>query len=320
MASYTAQDVIDNLGEQVGHDEKVITECTFDLYSCISSSVHYIGLSICHNFNMSPDSLRWKLEAISFSGKVNAPHSALKNITLDSVLSLKAQLQRDVAREKKAQARTSTVSANVNKMRMPAVVNRNINLLGPAVSSGRTVVAQVKQEEVQVAGPSRVVFSGPSRVTFSGLKQDDEGKTQRACERLIQFINRDFHTHCLSRVSAVDRYMFEKQMERSESQFYNKVLDKRLRFGLLADLDQMIDDAADLVRSHFKLDDIGDPGTTTDVCFRLLTLAFLTSLLQNRKMWLLSAEYFQMLRLRQKNSPRVLCFLNLHVCYREERE
>jgi DNA polymerase alpha subunit B len=126
---------------------------------------------------MSPDSLRWKLEAFCFSNKT-VPHSALKNVTLDSVLSLKAQLQREVSREKKAQPRTSTVSANVNRMRkpagMPTVMNRNINLPGPAVSSGRTVVAQVKQEEVQVAGPSRVVFSGP--------KQDDEGKTRRACK------------------------------------------------------------------------------------------------------------------------------------------
>ncbi|KAF7768093.1 hypothetical protein Agabi119p4_7336 [Agaricus bisporus var. burnettii] len=199
MVSCTAQDVASSLGELVGRDEKIIAEC----------------LSICHNFNMSPDDLRWKLEAVSFSTNKNTPHSVLKNITLDSVLALKVQLQREVGREKKAQTRTSTVSANVNKMRTPAVLNRSIKLPGPAVSSGRTVVAQVKQEEVQVAGPSRVVFYGP--------KQDEKAKNQRAY-----------------------RYMFEKQMERSEN------------------LDQMIDDAADIVRSHFKLDDIGDPGTTTD--------------------------------------------------------
>ncbi len=33
-----------------------------------------------------------------------------------------------------------------------------------------------------------------------------------------------------------------------------------------ADLDQMIDDAAELVKNHYKLDDIADPGATTEVC------------------------------------------------------
>lgn len=38
----------------------------------------------------------------------------------------------------------------------------------------------------------------------------------------------------------------------------------------------MIDDAAELVRKHYKLDDIGDPGTTTDVGF---PLCFMDSIL-----------------------------------------
>lgn len=33
----------------------------------------------------------------------------------------------------------------------------------------------------------------------------------------------------------------------------------------MVDLDQIINDAAELVKKHWKLDDIGDPGITTDV-------------------------------------------------------
>ncbi|KAF9454852.1 alpha DNA polymerase [Macrolepiota fuliginosa MF-IS2] len=201
MATYTADQVKDELKDVIGDDEKLLKEC----------------LAMCTNFKLTPNDLRWKLEALNF--RPSTTRSEISPITLDSILALKAQMQRDITRQKKAQPRT-TVSANVSRMRMPAAFNRNVPLPGMAKPGagpvpGRSVVAQAKQEEVQVAGPSHVVFSG--------LKMDEEAKKQR-----------------------VYRYMFEKQMERSEN------------------LDQIIDDAAELVKKYYKLDDIGDPGTTTD--------------------------------------------------------
>lgn len=125
---------------------------------------------MCQNFNLSPENLQYKLEALNF--KSSTTRSEISPVTLDSLLALKAQMQRDLTREKKVQPRT-TVTANVNRFRMPTALNRNVNLPG-VPSSGRSAVAQIKQEGVQVAGPSRVVFSGP--------KQDEEGREQRACE------------------------------------------------------------------------------------------------------------------------------------------
>lgn len=117
------------------------------------------GLAICHNFNTSPEDLRWKLEAINFSA--SATHSEIKLVTLDSILTLKTQMQRDLT-QKKAQPKSSTVAANVSRLRnkipMPAM-----SATASASAAGKSVVARVKQEDIQVAGPSRVVFSGPKQ-------------------------------------------------------------------------------------------------------------------------------------------------------------
>ncbi|KAF5360776.1 hypothetical protein D9756_004854 [Leucocoprinus leucothites] len=194
MATYTAKDVTNDIGHLIGDDEKVIQEC----------------LAICHNFNISPEDLRWKLEALNF--KTTTTHSEIASVNLDSILALKAQMQRELT-QKKVQPKPTTVAANVSRLR------RNIPMPGtnaapsPAAPAGRNVVAQVKQEDIQVAGPSRAVFSGP--------KQDE--KEQRAY-----------------------RYMFEKQLEKSDK------------------LDKMINDVAELVRKHYKIDKIDDPSIPTD--------------------------------------------------------
>jgi len=64
--------------------------------------------------------------------------------------------------------------------------------------------------------------------------------------------------------------MFEKQMERSESMFLcNQQSSSCARDAEdgCEELDQMIDDAAERVRKHYRIEDIGDPGISTDVCF-----------------------------------------------------
>lgn len=125
------------------------------------------GISICKNFNMSPEDLRWKFEAQNF--RSSGTSSEILAVTLGSILDLKTQLQRDLT--KKVQPRSAAVSANVKRARVPAALTKSVNV---SAAPRRNVVAQVKQEAVQVAGPSRVVFSGPER--------DEEAKTKRACE------------------------------------------------------------------------------------------------------------------------------------------
>jgi len=60
--------------------------------------------------------------------------------------------------------------------------------------------------------------------------------------------------------------MFEKQMERSESMLLcNHLVVFEMLKAIVKELDEMIDDAAERVRKHYKIGDIGDPGTSTDV-------------------------------------------------------
>jgi len=68
-------------------------------------------------------------------------------------------------------------------------------------------------------------------------------------------------------------------MERSESMFLcnHLVWDTK---GSCKELDEMIDDAAERVRKHYKIEDIGDPGTSTDV----RPLSFLSLLLESQFM------------------------------------
>jgi len=135
--------------------------------SCISKYLlPAIGLAICHNFSISPEDLRWKLEAVTFNS--TATHSEISSVTLDSISALKAQMQRELT-QKKVLSKPTTVPVNTSRLRrhilMPGVNAAPV----PAILAGRNVV---KQEDIDIRIP------GPSRVVFSG--QDD--KQQRVCE------------------------------------------------------------------------------------------------------------------------------------------
>jgi DNA polymerase alpha subunit B len=91
---------------------------------------------------------------------------------MGSIAALKAQLQRELAKEsgKKAQrAMPPGNTAVVNRSRIPANMARAMNM------GAKVGVIQVKEEQ-SGAGPSKVVFKGP--------KTDGSSRKDRACESL----------------------------------------------------------------------------------------------------------------------------------------
>lgn len=92
---------------------------------------------------------------------------------MDSVATLKAHLQRELANEssKKAQrAMPPGSAAVVNRSRIPANMARVMN------TGAKVGVIQVKEEQ-SGASSSKVVFRGP--------KMDASSRKDRACESLI---------------------------------------------------------------------------------------------------------------------------------------
>ena len=128
------------------------------------------GLAICRDYNISPEDLRWKLEAANF--KISTTHSEIASVTLDTIVALKNQIQRDLTRERKVPPK-STVAVNTSRMRRNVLLPGTAPVAGTAAPTGKTV-AQIKQENIHIAGPSQVLFSGPS--------QNEAVRKKRACE------------------------------------------------------------------------------------------------------------------------------------------
>jgi len=165
MTTYTVEDMIGAIGQLAGEDKNVMRECQSIPFLFQNTHFRRIGLAICRNFNITPEDLRWKLEAVNFSS--TATHSEISSVTLDTIITLKAQMQRELT-QKRVLPKSTTVPANTSRLR------RNIVMPGmssvASISSGRDGAKQIKQEDIRIPGPSRVVFSG----------QDD--KKQRVCE------------------------------------------------------------------------------------------------------------------------------------------
>jgi len=167
MATYTVEDMIAAIGQLVGDDKNVIRECEFIPFLYAKYLLPTIGLAMCRNFNIAPEDLRWKLEAANFSS--TATHSEISSVTLDTIITLKAQMQRELT-QKRAVPKSTTVPANTSRLRRNIVMPGMNSAHVASISGGRDVAKQIKQEDIRTPGPSRVVFS----------EQDD--KQQRVCE------------------------------------------------------------------------------------------------------------------------------------------
>ncbi|KAG6830016.1 hypothetical protein H0H92_002544 [Tricholoma furcatifolium] len=169
MSSTLKEDVKRVFGERTGSDDKILEECT----------------SICQIYNLSAENLLYKWEALNF--RPSSTRSEISDLTMDSIVALKAQIQRDIAKEnaKRPQHRMLTTSntAMVNRSRLPG----NILKSTPAVQKP---ITQVKvEEDFGVPGPST-----SSSITFKGPSKDASSLKDRSY-----------------------RYMYEKILERSEA-------------------------------------------------------------------------------------------------------
>ncbi|KAG6844664.1 hypothetical protein H0H87_005032 [Tephrocybe sp. NHM501043] len=170
MSAVIREEVTRVFGERTGSDEKLLEECT----------------SICQIYNLSAETLLYKWEALNF--RPSATRSEISEFTMDSIVALKAQIQRDIAKEnaKRPQHRTMATAntAMVNRSRLPG------GMLKPAAPAQRPSATQVKVEDgFDVAGPSAI-----SNVTFRGPPMDLSSRKSRSY-----------------------RYMYEKILERSEA-------------------------------------------------------------------------------------------------------
>ncbi|KAF5382643.1 hypothetical protein D9615_002794 [Tricholomella constricta] len=139
MSSELREEVIRLFADRTGSDEKLLEECT----------------SICQIYNLSAEALLYKWEALNF--RPSATRSEISAFTMDSIVALKALIQRDLAKEnvRKPQHRTIATSniALVNRSRLPA------NMLKNASPAQRVGAVQVKSEGF---GASHVKFKGPN--------------------------------------------------------------------------------------------------------------------------------------------------------------
>jgi DNA polymerase alpha subunit B len=159
----------------VASDEKLVEERTCLDWIKFPIEPFLPVISICQIYNLSPEHLFYKWEAINFNSSTT--HSAMSSFSMDSVIALKALLQRELAKEsgKKAQrAVPAGKAAVVNRSRLPANMARVMN------TGAKAGVIQVKEEQ---SG------AGPSTVTFRGPKLDASSQRDRACEcRFMAFL------------------------------------------------------------------------------------------------------------------------------------
>ncbi|KAF8158218.1 DNA polymerase alpha/epsilon subunit B-domain-containing protein [Crassisporium funariophilum] len=155
-------------------DDKLLAEC----------------VSVCQMYNLDPDGLYYKLEAINY--KASTTSSGFSPITIDTISAVKSRLQKDLANESTGRAQPKNkglTTAQVDRSRMPSHMVRNL-----ATASGSAAM-RMKQEH---AGESSMAGSGSSsstgNVALVGPPSDLESKKKRAY-----------------------RYMYEKISERSEA-------------------------------------------------------------------------------------------------------
>lgn len=159
---------------------------------------------MCQIFNLSPENLLWKWEALSYSST-----RSFATFTMDSAYSLKAQIQRDMAAENsKKQKVQSNMNGSMSRGRIPGSMKPGGATIHPTstmmtASKSRLVFGGVKQEMSDIAGPSRVAFKGHNN--------DETSREKRVCEfgMAIPSLYQRLRT-------SLDRYMYDKVSERSE--------------------------------------------------------------------------------------------------------
>ncbi|KAG8711402.1 DNA-directed DNA polymerase alpha subunit pol12 [Ceratobasidium sp. 394] len=163
---------------------------------------------MCQMFNMSPEDLRYKWEAMIYNSSVK--EQPISFFTANSARDLRQQLQRDVAKASQVKAQTSRQTVAKRAVRGGGT------FASPSAARTRMGGVKVEPSTPSLSGNPKVAAGRP--VNFS-LPPDSE--------------------------SYKYRYMHEKIYERASI------------------LDEQIDSVAEKIRQHYKLDELGDPGTVT---------------------------------------------------------
>ncbi|KAJ7134424.1 DNA polymerase alpha/epsilon subunit B-domain-containing protein [Mycena epipterygia] len=163
MATDSLAQEISTRFADIASDTQLIAEC----------------VSVCQNYSLTPEDLQYKWEAHNF--RPSATRSEISAYTLDSLNTLKVQIQRERASKstlQKEPPRTSLVAA-INRS---AFRNRNP---GPKPTG-----AQVKLEPTAdgfgmtgIAGPSTVSFQGPSTDAVARKKRAYRYMHEKPSER-----------------------------------------------------------------------------------------------------------------------------------------
>jgi hypothetical protein len=177
-------DIISTLGLSAPDELKLVEECRLQglprEYGCSDAST---GMEVCRVYNISPQDVLFKWEAIKFNSRTNALSELQMPFNMSSIEAIKQELNRNMAAAAKAAA--------PRQNKRGALVQRG-SRIPPMARQTLQKAARVEQD----AGPSSV------DVVVSNIV--------KPCIPILA--NSGSISHPFS-----DRYMFEKISERSES-------------------------------------------------------------------------------------------------------
>ncbi|KAG8737123.1 DNA-directed DNA polymerase alpha subunit pol12 [Ceratobasidium sp. 428] len=190
-------------------DEEKLRPELVERFPGIEEDVLIKCASMCRTFNITPEDLRYKWEALIYSS--TAKDQPISFFTANSARDLQQQLRRDIAKTSQTKAQTTKQT----------VAKRPAKVAGafPSSSTARTRTGGgVKVEPSTPSLSNHPKVSSGRPVNFSPPQNADSYKY---------------------------RYMHEKIHERASI------------------LDEQIDNVAEMVKQHYKLDELGDPSTVT---------------------------------------------------------
>ena len=177
--------------------DHLLNECTRSVGGRPAFTTHRtIGVNLCQNYNLPPDDLRWKWETVK--------HLSRETHRLDA--SSLDELQRYIIQEQAKPTRPATKGSGV---RLSGVMSMRGGTSGyglgriPRQLDGG-FMSGVKKEDVDRPVP----VAGSSKISFSQVGGIE--RREREC-----LIGVDFP--CANPVRLLDRYMYEKLSERSDS-------------------------------------------------------------------------------------------------------
>jgi DNA polymerase alpha subunit B len=225
-----------------GIDEAALIKCkdlTNALVTPRFTTRYYLGVAMCRMFDLTPETLRYKWEALMFNS--SGKDTPIIFFTLDSAMDLQQMLQREIA--KPSQQKTSVPKPNAGKKVFRQAALGGSAIVGPPAARKRQ--GTVKLEPSMPTGPpanftppyNTELYNCGSHSTFYCLHDTHRQK--------IDTCTRKYMT-----VPQVSTVWFMSWLILS---------------SIISVLDDQIDDMAELVKTHYQLEELGDPSVVTQV-------------------------------------------------------